>query len=379
MSKMPVQPSQPLPTGPKPVTTGFSGNEIFCLGLKGFRPGEWVSGNSVFAMEVFESPNPKPKSGLGLELKNVTALLQKGRQTACQRMQLAAREYGRIGLAQVNTRVQRLKGYIEFVCMASSLRSKDEKEELSFSAAGSGQDLFCMLDLGYQPLKYVFGTSACLTSAGSGVKNLVRGDITALSAVFNATRQAALDRLIKDAQSVGANAVLGVETQLVDYSGVQEMVVSGTAALHPKLPSECEKNPTASNLSGAELWNLASMGFVPAGLVLASVIYSPGLGNGMKAMLSAFDPAEIGHISMQIRDGRNQALESITRQAHLLGAETVAGVRTHLNEFGNLLEIIAIGTALKRINGMAPLSPALPIQAMGTSVPTGISPLETSL
>ncbi len=33
-----------------PVMSGLSGNEMYCLGLKGFAPGELVIGNSVYSL-----------------------------------------------------------------------------------------------------------------------------------------------------------------------------------------------------------------------------------------------------------------------------------------------------------------------------------------
>jgi hypothetical protein len=40
------------------------------------------------------------------------------------------------------------------------------------------------------------------------------------------------------------------------------------------------------------------------------------------------------------------------------------GIRTHITEFGGLLEFLAIGTAVKRLPGVTTLSPALPPQAI---------------
>jgi hypothetical protein len=46
-----------------PIMTGLSGNEIFCLGLKGFAPGELVVGNSVHSLGFL--------GGLGAGLKGI--------------------------------------------------------------------------------------------------------------------------------------------------------------------------------------------------------------------------------------------------------------------------------------------------------------------
>jgi hypothetical protein len=42
----------------------------------------------------------------------------------------------------------------------------------------------------------------------------------------------------------------------------------------------------------------------------------------------------------------------------------VVGIKTHVHEHGSLLEFMAIGTAVKRLEGITTLSPALPAQAV---------------
>ena len=42
----------------------------------------------------------------------------------------------------------------------------------------------------------------------------------------------------------------------------------------------------------------------------------------------------------------------------------MVGIRTHITEFGGLLEFLAIGTAVKRVSGLTTPSPSLPPQAI---------------
>ena len=46
-----------------PTMTSLSGNEIYCLHLKGYRAGEIVVGNSVYSLGVI--------SGVGAGLRNI--------------------------------------------------------------------------------------------------------------------------------------------------------------------------------------------------------------------------------------------------------------------------------------------------------------------
>jgi len=48
--------------------SGISGNEIFCLALKGFQPGEIVVGNSVYSLGVAGSLTTLGKTLAGGEV-----------------------------------------------------------------------------------------------------------------------------------------------------------------------------------------------------------------------------------------------------------------------------------------------------------------------
>ena len=47
-----------------------------------------------------------------------------------------------------------------------------------------------------------------------------------------------------------------------------------------------------------------------------------------------------------------------------IGADEVVGVKTYVHEHANLLEFMAIGTAVKKVAGVCTLSAALPPQAI---------------
>src|SRR5437773_3746364 len=77
-----------------PVMTGLSGNEIYCLHLKGFSPGEMVIGNSVFSMGLFGSIAAAGRGFLGGEVPQITGVIHEGRLMAFQRMVAEANQHG---------------------------------------------------------------------------------------------------------------------------------------------------------------------------------------------------------------------------------------------------------------------------------------------
>jgi uncharacterized protein YbjQ (UPF0145 family) len=62
-----------------PVMTGLSGNEMFCLHLKGYSPGELVIGNSVFSMGFLGSLAAAGRGLLGGEVTQITQIIHEGR------------------------------------------------------------------------------------------------------------------------------------------------------------------------------------------------------------------------------------------------------------------------------------------------------------
>ena len=72
-------------------------------------------------------------------------------------------------------------------------------------------------------------------------------------------------------------------------------------------------------------------------------------------------------------DAREHAIGLIKREAEAIGADDVVGVKTHIHELGGLIEFMAIGTAVKRVPGIATVTPTLPPQAIIKDKDTWIS------
>src|SRR5581483_1931984 len=155
----PISPS----TGAPPrirgsVMTGLSGNEIYCLRLKGFTPGDIVIGNSVHSLGIIGGLGAGLQGIFGGEVTQVTNIINEGRHAAFNRLVAEAQQGGAAGLTGVTNELRHLKGNIEFLSVASSLHREDHAgETLAFSSSSNGQELYCLLDCGYTARKFVFG------------------------------------------------------------------------------------------------------------------------------------------------------------------------------------------------------------------------------
>ncbi len=68
------------------MLTGLSGNEIYCLALKGWAPGNIVVGNSVYSLGFVGGLSSGLRTIAGGEVANITGLISEGRHAAIQRL-----------------------------------------------------------------------------------------------------------------------------------------------------------------------------------------------------------------------------------------------------------------------------------------------------
>ena len=360
------------------VMTGLSGNEMYCLHLKGLSPGELIVGNSVYSLGFVGGLGAGLQAAFGGEVTQITSIIHEGRQQSYARMLEEARQRGGAGITGVTNELRSFRGNVEFLSVASCVHAAGEKShQVLFSTSGDGQELYCLLDAGYTPRQFVFGNVAYSTGIGGGLlgglKSLARGEIKQFSDIFNTTRHLALARVVEQARAAGANAVVGIETEIRPFQGVHEMIMMGTAAHNPALDARHSDEPVTSDLTCEEMWNLTNMGYMPLKLVLGTAVYSLGFFGGLKAMFKSFTRGEVGDLTSLIYDAREHAIGLIKREADAIGADDVVGIKTHIHELGGLIEFMAIGTAVKRVPGIATVTPTLPPQAIIKDKDTWIS------
>jgi uncharacterized protein YbjQ (UPF0145 family) len=363
------------------VLTGLSGNELYCLAMKGYAGGDLVLGNSVHSLGFLGGMGSAFQIAFGGEVTQVTEIISDGRRESYRRMVEEATRHGGVGITSVSSSLRHFNGNIEFLSVASCIHKAGAPAPAGtppqFTTSNNGQSLYCLIDAGYTPKKFVFGNVAYSVGVGGGIlgglRSLARGEIREYSNVFNKTRHAALDRITAEARRAGANAVLGIETEVALFQGAHEMVMTGTAAHHPGLPATAADKPVTSDLTCEEMWNMTAMGYAPVKLVLATAVYSLGVVGNVKSLFKSFVRGEISDLTTLIYDAREHALEMLRREAEAIGADEVVGIKTHIHELGTLIEFMAIGTAVKKMPGFKPLSPQLPPQAIMNDRETWIS------
>ena len=360
----------------KPRISGLSGNEIYCMHLKGYEPVGIVVGNSVRSMGFIGGLTSGVRGVIGGEIPEITQIIHEGRQSAYDRMVAEVKDGAAHGAVGVSSELRNLAGNTEYLFVGSSVRHGDTNE--FFTSAGDAQELYCHMDAGYAPRRYVFGNIAYSMGAIGGIigglKTMVRGEIKEFSDIFNATRHHALERAVKEARRAGANAVVGIRTSVERFNGAHEMFMSGTAAINPALPAQASQDPVTSDLTGEELWSLTAMGFAPVKLLMSTSVYSLGAIGGLKSLFKGFIKGEISDLTTLVYDAREHVFDRIEQEAAQLGADRVVGIKTYIVELGSgLIEFVAVGTAVRRQAGLAVATPSLPAQAIVRDKDTWVS------
>src|SRR6202451_697624 len=240
----------------EPKLTGLSGNEIYCMRLKGLTPMGVVIGNSIQSMGFLGGVRSAFRGIVGGEIPDVTGMIHAGREAAFDRMKAEAKREGVHGVVGVTSELRSLGGNSEFLFVGSGVSG--QPGTAAFTSAGDAQELYCHMDAGYEPREFVFGNIAYSVGAVGGIagtlKTLIRGEIKEFSDVFNETRHHALERLVAHAKAVRANSVVGIRTSVIHFAGFHELHMAGTAGFHAQLPPETRGSPVSSDLTGEELW-----------------------------------------------------------------------------------------------------------------------------
>lgn len=350
------------------LMTGLSGNEIYCLAQLGYGPGNIVVGNSVHSLGLVRGITSGLKTLSGGEIRSVTQLIVDGRHAAINRLEQEAKEESSRGLTGVTSELRQLGNLMEFMAIGSAVND-GQKTGPFFSTACTGQDLFCQIDSGYEPRHFVMGNVAYALGIGRGIAGGLkmiarRGEIKEFSDMYNHTRHLALERLEAEAAERGCNAVIDIITRILPFGpGVREMLMVGTGSYNQALGQP--KTPFTSELTGEELWNLTQLGYAPLRLVLGTSVYALGLAGGITSFFRSFARGEIGAVTRLVYDARENCLDHIRLEAEELRADGVIGIKVFIYELGGgLVEVMAIGTAIRKHAGVSTHSDQLIPQAI---------------
>ena len=101
-----------------------------------------------------------------------------------------------------------------------------------------------------------------------------------------------------------------------------------------------------SGLSGNEIYCLSRKGWGPGNIVVGNSVYSLGLIRGITSGLRTLAGGEIVSLTQLIADGRHAAIGRLEHEAAEHNAHGLTGVTSELKPVGNLMEFLALGSAI---------------------------------
>ena len=280
-----------------------------------------------------------------------------------------AKETVGYGVTGVTSELVNHGGNIEFLSIGSVVHRPDRPEEhISFTSSADAQELYCQWDSGFRPLRFAIGNVAYSIGVGGNIggflSSLTRGEVVEYSQIFDRTRHLALQRISHEAKACGANAVIGINTTITPFMGAQEMLMIGTASFHDSL-TEYAESPVTSDMTNQEMWNMVNIGYLPLRLVMGVSVYSLGVAGGIKSLFQSMVRGEVNTLTELLYEAREKALSRVQEDAARWNADEVVGVKTHVYDLGGgLVELLAIGTAVKKFEGVTTKTPMLLTQAV---------------
>ena len=186
---------------------------------------------------------------------------------------------------------------------------------------------------GVRPLAQVMGSSVYHVgwqrSPAGWSSQAGSQELTVLSEAWNEARRLAFGRLGREAELVGAHAVVGMQLRTGEHdwlAGAIEYVAFGTAV---QVDGDESATPVLTDLSLQEYWQLRRAGYRPAGLCGATgVFYVVSGWAQQRAQVGwgSWANQELADFTQGLYDAREVTIGRITRQAQAGSAVGVVGV-----------------------------------------------------
>ncbi len=226
---------------------------------------------------------------------------------------------------------------------------------------------------GFQPVGMVMGTSIFHVGV-QPARWTVSQEVQVLSQAMYQCRELAMARMEAEADTLGADGVIGVRIRSLDYpfaSDVLEFVAVGTAVKAGDRSSYRTPagRPFTSHLSGQDFWTLWQHGFVPRSLVFGTCVYHLAHMTYRQMLSNLGQNVELQTFTQAAYDAREIAMARMQYEGEQVGADGIVGVTVAESAWGwgeHAIEFFATGTAVQRVHPDAqPVTPSLTLPLSG--------------
>ncbi len=239
----------------------------------------------------------------------------------------------------------------------------------AFTSDLSVDELAALRQLGYRPLALVMGSSmyqigwvqagfSRFGGLGMGWTAPEPQENLPLTRALSEARHLALGRLMREAEGLGAEGVVGVRLVVRSWEwaqGMAEFTVFGTAVRRDG--GTPATRPFTSTLSGQDMAKLATTGQRPLGVALgASAWTAMAFFGGLMGGMATWSNQEVSSFSRALHLAQHQSRARMAAEASALGGRGVVGVEleSHILEYqtgseqvqGRIVQWVALGTVV---------------------------------
>lgn len=247
-----------------------------------------------------------------------------------------------------------------------------KRRQAFFTSDLSVDELILLEDAKFTALHLVFGSSIYHVGyqfAGLGQSQ----ELGVLSSALHQARTLAMQRMLAEAQGLGADGVIGVRLEISRAEWgphMLEFIAFGTAikALGTDATFRNNKNmPFASHLSGQDFYALIHAGYRPLEMVMGNCVYHVAY-QGLGSWFSNIGKnTEMVNFTEAIYQARELAMGRMQSEAEEHKAEGIVGVEISEKSHswgGHTIEFFALGTAVQPIRA----DHVIPTPAMALSL-----------
>ncbi|MGZ6643709.1 MAG: heavy metal-binding domain-containing protein [Solirubrobacteraceae bacterium] len=222
-----------------------------------------------------------------------------------------------------------------------------------FTSDLSVSEFLLVREAGFDPLGLVVGSS--IFHIGYQQSRWSQSqEMTVLSEAMYSARELAMTRMEEEADSLGADGVVGVRLDIGRYEwgeNLAEFIAIGTAIKHRdgELHRAPNGRPFTSDLSGQDFWTLLASGHRPVGMVMGSCVYHVAHRGMLQSLRQMGRNVELPNFTQALYDARELAMERMQAEAESVRAEGIVGVQLSERSHGwgsHVVEFFAVGTAI---------------------------------
>ncbi len=206
-----------------------------------------------------------------------------------------------------------------------------------FSSDLSTKEYAIALSSGLEPIAQIMGSSVVQhgwQNYGWGTYGGGISEVPSLATPWNLSRERSFDRLRQEAQFAGADAVIGIQLTVNSFlgePGTVEYVVFGTAVRDSLSTRSSRSGPRLCTLSAQDVDKLRRIGAETVAVIGHTSVVMVALSMMANQMMrSWWGNQEMTEVTQGVYAARHLAMEEVSRQARLAGANNmVISTLTH--------------------------------------------------